>query len=267
MLPRQHDVLRRSEEETRAALRAWADLQREWQLKVRAAAGWQGGGIGGGGGSAGAAEAAAAAAVALPPPAALAAAAARLQAAAAEEGAWLAHRLALQPEVDALLDDDEAAARRREIDGEVEAGRAELEAMAAFVRAGSGGGLFDADGTSRGSGATSSSSSGQSGHGAAAAAAAAARAPQQLEAIAGALFGPGPFRLRHEPYEWVYDGLSPALLPRALARRKGTALSLALAAAGVARRLGVAGARLVCAHDGGAPGVEDGARARALALC
>jgi hypothetical protein len=59
----------------------------------------------------------------------------------------------------------------------------------------------------------------------------------------------GPSKFKYEPFEWVYDGLSPLLLPHVLARRKGAPLALALATAAAARRLGVP-ARLICAHDG-----------------
>jgi hypothetical protein len=47
------------------------------------------------------------------------------------------------------------------------------------------------------------------------------------------------YKLRYEPFEWVYDGLKPLLLPNLLSRRKGAPLTLAAAAAAVGRRLGV----------------------------
>lgn len=56
-------------------------------------------------------------------------------------------------------------------------------------------------------------------------------------------------KLRNAPFEWVYDGLAPALLPQVLQRGKGMPLSLALVAAGVARRLGVK-VQLLCAPEG-----------------
>lgn len=56
-------------------------------------------------------------------------------------------------------------------------------------------------------------------------------------------------KLRNAPFEWVYDGLAPALLPRVLQRSKGMPLALALVAAGVARRLGMQ-AQLLCAPEG-----------------
>lgn len=55
-------------------------------------------------------------------------------------------------------------------------------------------------------------------------------------------------KLRNAPFEWVYDGLAPALLPQVLARSKGMPLALALVAAAVARRLGVR-MRLLCAPE------------------
>jgi hypothetical protein len=47
------------------------------------------------------------------------------------------------------------------------------------------------------------------------------------------------YRLKHEPFEWVYEGLAPLLLPPTLPRRKLAPLTLATVAAGVARRLGL----------------------------
>jgi hypothetical protein len=55
-------------------------------------------------------------------------------------------------------------------------------------------------------------------------------------------------KLRNAPFEWVYDGLAPALLPQVLARSKGMPLALALVVAAVARRLGVR-MRLLCAPE------------------
>jgi regulator of sirC expression with transglutaminase-like and TPR domain len=56
-------------------------------------------------------------------------------------------------------------------------------------------------------------------------------------------------KLRNAPFEWVYDGLAPALLPQVLQRRKGMPLALALVAAAVARRLGIQ-MQLLCAPEG-----------------
>jgi hypothetical protein len=55
-------------------------------------------------------------------------------------------------------------------------------------------------------------------------------------------------KLRNAPFEWVYDGLAPALLPQVLHTSKGMPLSLALAAAGVGSRLGMQ-LQLVCAPE------------------
>ena len=46
-------------------------------------------------------------------------------------------------------------------------------------------------------------------------------------------------RFKHEPFEWVYEGLEPLLLPPLLRRRKLTPLTLAVVAAATARRLGL----------------------------
>jgi hypothetical protein len=74
----------------------------------------------------------------------------------------------------------------------------------------------------------------------------------------------GPSKFKFEPLEWVYDGLSPLLLPHVLSRRKGIPLALALVVAGAARRLGLP-TRLVCAHDGEVLTTAPGERAcRAL---
>lgn len=56
-------------------------------------------------------------------------------------------------------------------------------------------------------------------------------------------------RLRNAPFEWVYDGLAPALLPKVVQQRKGMPLALALAAAAVGRRLGMR-LQLLCAPEG-----------------
>jgi len=46
-------------------------------------------------------------------------------------------------------------------------------------------------------------------------------------------------KLKHEPIEWVYDGLAPLMLQEVLHRRKGAPLALALIAACLCTRLGV----------------------------
>ncbi|KIY97887.1 hypothetical protein MNEG_10072 [Monoraphidium neglectum] len=161
------------------------------------------------------------------PPAGAAAAAAegRLQVEAAEEAAWMLHRLGQQHVLDSLLLPDEIEEKTREIEGEVSAAQAALDEMAAHIREGTSGTSWPADGAP--------SSSGEDG-------------AQQLEALRKAIFAD--LKFKHEPLEWVYDGLAPLMLPDVLRRRKGIPIALALAAAALARRLG-AGARLVCARD------------------
>ncbi|GLI68291.1 hypothetical protein VaNZ11_012652 [Volvox africanus] len=78
---------------------------------------------------------------------------------------------------------------------------------------------------------------------------------QQLEAISKVLFHQ--LKFRHEPVEWVYDGLAPALLPQVVKRRRGIPLSLAILYCCVARRLGVPAAP-VKAAAGGMPGISEG---------
>ncbi|KAJ9520062.1 hypothetical protein QJQ45_030136 [Haematococcus lacustris] len=60
---------------------------------------------------------------------------------------------------------------------------------------------------------------------------------QQLEAVRFYLYRH--LRLRHEPIEWVYDGLRPLLLRRAIARRKAAPLALGMLAAGLSSRVGL----------------------------
>jgi len=64
-------------------------------------------------------------------------------------------------------------------------------------------------------------------------------------------------KLRNAPFEWVYDGLAPALLPQVLQRSKGMPLSLALVAAAVGRRLGMQ-LQLLCAPEGTGPTTASG---------
>ncbi|GBF98489.1 hypothetical protein Rsub_11699 [Raphidocelis subcapitata] len=154
---------------------------------------------------------------------------------ASEAAAWALHRLAHAHEVESMLLEDEAQERERQLEGDIASAREALDSMAAQVREEAGGGLFDSP---------APGSSGQD------------VAPRQLEAVGKAMFGP-PLKFKFEPFEWVYDGLSPALLPHVLDRRKGAPLALAMAAAGVARRLGVA-AYPVCAHDAEVLGVQSG---------
>ena len=49
----------------------------------------------------------------------------------------------------------------------------------------------------------------------------------------------GKLRYRFEPFEWVYDGLKPLLLPDVLQTQKGMSLSLAALYCCVARRIGL----------------------------
>ncbi|KAJ9519972.1 hypothetical protein QJQ45_014704, partial [Haematococcus lacustris] len=60
---------------------------------------------------------------------------------------------------------------------------------------------------------------------------------QQLEAVRFYLYRH--LRLRHEPIEWVYDGLRPLLPRRAIARRKAAPLALGMLAAGLSSRVGL----------------------------
>ncbi|KAL4424141.1 hypothetical protein ABPG75_001442 [Micractinium tetrahymenae] len=85
----------------------------------------------------------------------------------------------------------------------------------------------------RGGGGTggAASSSGAMGGGVA------ARRLDQAAALAEVLYRQQ--RFKFEPFEWVYEGLSPLLLPPRLQRRKLAPVALAAVAAGVARRLGL----------------------------
>lgn len=60
---------------------------------------------------------------------------------------------------------------------------------------------------------------------------------QQALALADVLYRQQ--RFKHEPFEWVYEGLEPLLLPQRLRRRKLAPPTLATVAAAVARRLGL----------------------------
>lgn len=72
-------------------------------------------------------------------------------------------------------------------------------------------------------------------------------------------------KLRNAPFEWVYDGLAPALVPQVLATGKGMPLSLALVAAAVARRLGVQ-MQLLCAPEDMGSTTASGALCAVLCL-
>lgn len=73
-------------------------------------------------------------------------------------------------------------------------------------------------------------------------------------------------KLRNAPFEWVYDGLAPALLPQVLKRSKGMPLSLALVAAAVGRRLGMQ-LQLLCAPEGTGPSTASGKYAYSRGVC
>jgi hypothetical protein len=60
---------------------------------------------------------------------------------------------------------------------------------------------------------------------------------EQARALADSLYQQQ--RFKFEPFEWVYEGLDPLLLPPRLQRRKLAPLTLAVVAAGVGRRLGL----------------------------
>lgn len=64
-------------------------------------------------------------------------------------------------------------------------------------------------------------------------------------------------KLRCDPFEWVYEGLDPLLLPAVISKRKGIPLSLAIAAGAVARRLEMY-VQLICADDSQIPGTSSG---------
>ncbi len=64
-------------------------------------------------------------------------------------------------------------------------------------------------------------------------------------------------KFKSEPLEWVYDGLSPALLGEVVACRKGTPLALALVFALAAQRLGLQ-ATALCTHDQRPLGTQQG---------
>ncbi|WIA13527.1 hypothetical protein OEZ85_007099 [Tetradesmus obliquus] len=78
----------------------------------------------------------------------------------------------------------------------------------------------------------------------------------QLQALSQVLFQQQG-RLRCDPFEWVYDGLAPLMLPQVLQTRKGIPLSLAVLAGAVARRLSMQ-LQLLCADDSQLPGTASG---------
>ena len=62
---------------------------------------------------------------------------------------------------------------------------------------------------------------------------------ERLHTLVDVLYRTDKVKLKYEPFEWVYEGLSPLLLPKVLKNRKGTPAALAIAAAAVGRRVGV----------------------------
>lgn len=60
-------------------------------------------------------------------------------------------------------------------------------------------------------------------------------------------------RFRHEPFEWVYEGLAPMFLVNVLSTRKGTPLCLAVLCLAVSCRLGLPLEILPGASQGGPP--------------
>lgn len=46
--------------------------------------------------------------------------------------------------------------------------------------------------------------------------------------------------MKHEPVEWLYDGVGPLLLPEVLETARGVPLTLAITHQALARRLGIA---------------------------
>ncbi|KAG7668599.1 hypothetical protein Ndes2526B_g03781 [Nannochloris sp. 'desiccata'] len=61
----------------------------------------------------------------------------------------------------------------------------------------------------------------------------------RLHALVDVLYRTPKIKLKYEPFEWVYEGLNPLLLPKVLRKRKGTPAALAVAAAAVGRRVNV----------------------------
>lgn len=151
-----------------------------------------------------------------------------LAAAAAEEGLALLSRQAQQLADPLFVLEQELGSSG---DGEPQA--ATLDELAAAVRR-KHATLFD-----RGAADMDSSDAGGSGgsSGGAARGATAARRLEQAAALADVLYRQQ--RFKFEPFEWVYEGLAPLLLPARLARRKLAPVTLAAVAAGVGRRLGL----------------------------
>jgi hypothetical protein len=59
----------------------------------------------------------------------------------------------------------------------------------------------------------------------------------RLHALVDVLYRTDKIKLKYEPFEWVYEGLGPLLLPKVLKKRKGTPAALAIAATAIARKI------------------------------
>ena len=77
-------------------------------------------------------------------------------------------------------------------------------------------------------------------------------------AVYTSLFMDGKRPFRYEPFEWVYDGLAPLLLPDVLRKRRGVPISLAVVLCGVAHRLGLTAVPF-CGFPSGGSAVPDNA--------
>ncbi len=93
----------------------------------------------------------------------------------------------------------------------------------------------------------------------------------QLRCISRVLFDQ--HRFKFEPFEWVYDGMDPMMLPRVVERKKGLPLMLAIIYCMVARRVmmnssssmqgteggqGGVSLEMVCATNAEKPGIQPG---------
>lgn len=192
MLPKQLDVLRASDEESRQALQQWSQLQQHW--------------------------------CALNPLTAV------QQLEAAESAAWLLQRLVTQQVQQQMLCEGDVQEVQQQCEESIAAAQQQFDELAAAAQ--------EADPQAFGTPA-----------------AAADQRLHQLEALKKVLFQQA--KLRNAPFEWVYDGLAPALLPQVLQRSKGMPLSLALVAAAVGRRLGMQ-LQLLCAPEGTGPTTASG---------
>uniref|UniRef100_A0A383WP88 Protein SirB1 N-terminal domain-containing protein n=1 Tax=Tetradesmus obliquus TaxID=3088 RepID=A0A383WP88_TETOB len=151
----------------------------------------------------------------------------------AEEAAWLLQRLATQQAVQQLLLEEDIEQLQQDSDASIEGARQQLDDLAAAVKAAA----PDAF-ASQPDGPPNS------------------QRLLQLQALSQVLFQQQG-RLRCDPFEWVYDGLAPLMLPQVLQTRKGIPLSLAVLAGAVARRLGMQ-LQLLCADDSQLPGTASG---------